>query len=46
MSWLYSQALVAEYLGENSIFESTKAEADLVDKLMKHNAEIHTIEIV
>jgi hypothetical protein len=38
--------LIGYKKGENSIFESTKAEADLVDKLMKHNAEIHTIEIV
>lgn len=38
--------LVGYKKGENSIFESTKAEADLVDKLMKHNAELHTIEIV
>jgi hypothetical protein len=38
--------LIGYKKGENSIFESTKAEADLVDRLMKHNAEIHTIEIV
>ena len=38
--------LIGYKKGENSIFESTKAEADLVDKLMKHNAELHTIEIV
>lgn len=38
--------LIGYKKGENSIFESTKAESDLVDKLMKHNAELHTIEIV
>ena len=38
--------LIGYKKGENSIFESSKAETDLVDKLMKHNAEIHTIEIV
>lgn len=32
--------------GENSIFESTKAETDLVNRLLLHNNEIHTIEIV
>ena len=32
--------------GENSIFESTKAETDLVNRLLLHNQEVHTIEIV
>ncbi len=32
--------------GHNSIFESTKAETDLVNRLLLHNNEIHTIEIV
>lgn len=32
--------------GENSIFESTKAENDLVNRLLLHNNEVHTIEIV
>lgn len=32
--------------GENSIFESTKAETDLVNRLLLHNNEVHTIEIV
>jgi len=32
--------------GYNSIFESTKAETDLVNRLLLHNNEVHTIEIV
>ena len=32
--------------GHNSIFESTKAENDLVNRLLLHNQEVHTIEIV
>ena len=32
--------------GDNSIFESTKAETDLVNRLLLHNQEVHTIEIV
>jgi hypothetical protein len=32
--------------GENSIFESTKAEIDLVNRLLLHNNEVHSIEIV
>jgi hypothetical protein len=32
--------------GHNSIFESTKAETDLVNRLLLHNNEVHTIEIV
>jgi hypothetical protein len=32
--------------GDNSIFESTKAETDLVNRLLLHNQELHTIEIV
>jgi hypothetical protein len=32
--------------GHNSIFESTKAEKDLVNRLLLHNNEVHTIEIV
>lgn len=38
--------LVGYKKGENSIFESTKAEADLVNRLLLHNQESHTIEIV
>ena len=32
--------------GDNSIFESTKAETDLVNRLLLHNNEVHSIEIV
>jgi len=32
--------------GHNSIFESTKAETDLVNRLLLHNNEVHSIEIV
>jgi hypothetical protein len=32
--------------GDNSIFESTKAEIDLVNRLLLHNNEVHSIEIV
>jgi hypothetical protein len=32
--------------GHNSIFESTKAETDLVNRLLLHHNEVHTIEIV
>ena len=32
--------------GDNSIFESTKAETDLVNRLLLHNQEVHSIEIV
>lgn len=38
--------LIGYKKGENSIYESTKAETDLVNKLILHNQEIHTIEIV
>ena len=38
--------LIGYKKGENSIFESTKAEADLVNRLLLHNSESHTIEIV
>lgn len=38
--------LVGYKKGENSIFESTKAETDLVNRLLLHNQEVHTIEIV
>lgn len=38
--------LVGYKKGENSIFESTKAETDLVNRLLLHNNEVHTIEIV
>lgn len=38
--------LVGYKKGENSIFESTKAETDLVNRLLLHNSEPHTIEIV
>lgn len=38
--------LVGYKKGENSIFESTKAESDLVKKLLLHNNEVHSIEIV
>lgn len=38
--------LIGYKKGENSIFESTKAESDLVKRLLLHNQEIHTIEIV
>ena len=38
--------LVGYKKGENSIFESTKAESDLVNRLLLHNSEDHTIEIV
>lgn len=38
--------LIGYKKGENSIFESTKAETDLVNRLLLHNQEIHTIEIV
>jgi hypothetical protein len=32
--------------GDNAIFESTKAENDLVNLLLLHKDEKHTIEIV
>jgi hypothetical protein len=32
--------------GDNSIFKSTKAEIDLVNRLLLHNNEVHSIEIV
>lgn len=38
--------LIGYKKGENSIFESTKAETDLVNRLLLHNQEVHTIEIV
>jgi hypothetical protein len=38
--------LVGYKKGDNSIFESTKAETDLVNRLLLHNNEVHTIEIV
>ena len=38
--------LIGYKKGENSIFESTKAETDLVNRLLLHNSESHTIEIV
>ena len=38
--------LVGYKKGENSIFESTKSETDLVNRLLLHNNEVHTIEIV
>ena len=38
--------LIGYKKGINSIFESTKAEADLVNRLLLHNSEEHTIEIV
>jgi hypothetical protein len=38
--------LVGYKKSENSIFESTKAETDLVNRLLLHNQEPHTIEIV
>ena len=38
--------LVGYKKGENSIFESTKAETDLVNRLLLHNQELHTIEII
>lgn len=38
--------LVGYKKGENSIYESTKAETDLVNRLLLHNQEIHTIEII
>ena len=38
--------LVGYKKGDNSIFESTKAETDLVNRLLLHNQEVHTIEIV
>ena len=38
--------LIGYKKGENSIFESTKAESDLVNRLLLHNSEDHTIEIV
>lgn len=38
--------LVGYKKGENSIFESTKAETDLINRLLLHNSEDHTIEIV
>ena len=38
--------LVGYKKGDNSIFESTKAETDLVNRLLLHNQEPHTIEIV
>ena len=38
--------LIGYKKGENSIFESTKAETDLVNRLLLHNNEVHTIEIV
>jgi len=38
--------LIGYKKGKNSIFESTKAETDLVNRLLLHNQEFHTIEIV
>jgi hypothetical protein len=38
--------LIGYKKGHNSIFESTKAETDLVNRLLLHNNEVHTIEIV
>jgi len=38
--------LIGYKKGYNSIFESTKAETDLVNRLLLHNNEVHTIEIV
>ena len=38
--------LIGYKKGHNSIFESTKAEIDLVNRLLLHNQEVHTIEIV
>jgi hypothetical protein len=38
--------LIGYKKGENSIFESTKAETDLVNRLLLHNNEVHSIEIV
>lgn len=38
--------LIGYKKGENSIFESTKAETDLVNRLLLHNNDVHTIEIV
>jgi hypothetical protein len=38
--------LIGYKKGHNSIFESTIAEKDLVNRLLLHNNEIHTIEIV
>ena len=38
--------LIGYKKGENSIFESTKAEIDLVNRLLLHNNEVHSIEIV
>jgi len=38
--------LIGYKKGENSIFESTKAETDLVNRLLLHNQELHTIEII
>lgn len=38
--------LIGYKKGENSIFESTKAETDLVNRLLLHNNEVHTIEII
>ena len=46
-SKLLKQVILIGYKkGENSIFESTKAETDLVNRLLLHNQEVHTIEIV
>jgi hypothetical protein len=38
--------LVGYKKADNSIFESTKAETDLVNRLLLHYQEVHTIEIV
>jgi len=38
--------LIGYKKGDNSIFESTKAETDLVNRLLLHNNEVHSIEIV
>ena len=38
--------LIGYKKSDNSIFESTKAETDLVNRLLLHNQEVHTIEIV
>ena len=38
--------LIGYKKGHNSIFESTKAENDLVNRLLLHNNEVHSIEIV
>jgi hypothetical protein len=38
--------LIGYKKGHNSIFESTKSETDLVNRLLLHNNEVHTIEIV